>query len=164
MRVILNGKHARFWLKDDTEKVEEDTDRRARGEHGRKNEKIFSDILIDTEKHEDADARVCDQTCEHGTRRDDAVKEKLGDDDGGRAVRDQTHQSGHQVANHRRCGEKRSQLVLSDSVEKKVEQKGKEQDEQGNVQGVPNGGKREMLAATAMLTLAKLLDAGLGHN
>ena len=74
------------------QKVKKDSDGSARDEYRCKDQQIILHIFIHAEKHENADTGVGNESREHGTRRNYAVEEKLGDDNGGRAIGDEPDQ------------------------------------------------------------------------
>ena len=135
-------------------KIEKDADRRARGEDGREDQKIFFEASVDTEKHEDTDARIGNQPRDQSARGNHAVKEKLGDDNGGGTIGDQTDQRGNDGRENTGICRESGDLILSDQVNGNSGQKGEKENEKGDLQRVDQGGAENAFMTTAVFIFA----------
>ena len=110
------------------EQIGEDADEGTRGKYGREDREIILHILIDAEKHEHTHARIGDQTRQKRARGNHAVKEKLGDDNGGCAIRDQTDEGGNDGRKHTRVRREIGDSFLPNPMDTKPDDKGKKED------------------------------------
>lgn len=140
------------------QKVKKDSDDGTGEEDYCKDKEIVLHTLIDTEKHEESDTGIGDESREHGTRRNDTVKEKLSDYDGRSTIWNKSDQGGYERRENACVCRKIRNSVFTDPMDAETDDKREEKDKECNLYRMENCGEKNPLMTMAIFILADSRD------
>ena len=142
----------------DMQKVKKDSDDGTGEEDCCKDKEIVLHTLIDTEKHKESDTGIGDESREHSTRRNDTVKEKLGDYDGRSTIWNKSDQGGYERRENACVCRKIRNSVFTDPMDAETDDKREEKDKECNLHRMENCGEKNPLMTMAIFILADSRD------